>query len=652
MSTAELALRLVAWAICTAFVLALAASAQRLLPMARPALRAATFLLLTIFVATLFLFLAGLLGGLSAGPLAAVGALGLGLMATVRAWRQALLGLPSELRRLLADLRAWWAELPRWLQVFTAAAMVISVLRFGFLIWALPPFVWDALTYHLTNVAHWTQAGRVELFDTPILRIYTPANYEVLAAWFTVFLHHDAVVEAAGLPAYALAILATYSLARSLGCSRPAAWMGAMAYASTPALLLATTGTKNDPHVAAYFLFALALLADLAETRPERDSGRTLSSWIVLAVTLLLAAGTKAYIAHLTPGLAVAAVLLPGVRRALPHWRTRLGEAARGWRGLGARSRWSLALVVLGALLLGGYWNARNWVLTGNPFYPYGVTIQGARLFTAADRTARLNLTRLVDNLASLAEKFGDAGGPIEPDLPETTGWGWFLYGLGLPALVWACFTRPRFRPLALGFLISLLVLMLSIRPSPFNMRYLIWLPAVAGLGYACWHDQLPSRPGAIPVLVGALFCGSLALNVSMTLNYNRVSLGRFGLMLERPLWERETALLKLNMPSEYEHAILFAPIDQVLGYNVGSDGFVYPLYRADYRQRLVYVPIGEREQCESIAVDMRERGTSFLFVAEGHTPAPVLQRVRDCARSGVALAEKSKGLYVIPSIP
>jgi hypothetical protein len=31
-------------------------------------------------------------------------------------------------------------------------------LRFVFLIWALPPFVWDSLTYHLTNVAHWIPA--------------------------------------------------------------------------------------------------------------------------------------------------------------------------------------------------------------------------------------------------------------------------------------------------------------------------------------------------------------------------------------------------------------------------------------------------------------------------------------------------------------
>ena len=648
MSALELALRVGAWSICTVFVLAMAYLFHRQLPMGRPALSAISLMVLSIFLTTLFLFLAGLLGLLRPGPLAAIGVGGLALMAAIPSWRASLLRVPRDFGALVHHLRALWGSLPGWLRAFSAAAILISLLRFAFLVWALPPFVWDSLTYHLTNVAHWTQAGKIELFDTPILRIYTPANYEVLAAWFTVFLHHDAVVEAAGIPVYLLAAIAVYAGARSLGCSRPGSWMGAMAYASTPALLLATTGTKNDPHIAAYYLTSLALLLDLAGKRRAADPRHSLSSFILLAVTLLLAAGTKAYIAHLLPGLAAMALLAPGIRRALPHWRGRLAQAAQGWRSLGAWSRRSLALLLLGGVLLGGYWNVRNWVVTGNPFYPYGVTIGSARVISGGERTARLNLARLADNLESLADKFGDAAGPIEPDLPETTGWGWFFYGLGLAAILYACLTRSGFRPLALGFLLSLLVLMLSIRPSPFNLRYLLWFPAVACLAYACWLEDLPSHPRVIPVAAAVMFCAALALNLATTLNYNRVSLDRFGLMLERPLWERQAALLKLNMPPEYEHAILFGPADELLGYNVGDNGFVYPLFRADYRQRLIYIPVSGADDCGSIAAHMRQHGTDYLFVAEGHTSGEVIQQVRDCAQDGGLMMEESRGLYVI----
>jgi small-conductance mechanosensitive channel len=179
-------------------------------------------------------------------------------MLAIPATRRAFSASFQDARAFGDALKVWWVDMPKWLRWFTILATVVSVLRFGFLIWSLPPFVYDSLTYHPTNVAHWTQTGSIELFETSVAWIYTPANYEALAAWLTIFLRHDAVIEAAGLPAYVLAILAVYAGIRGIGVSRAVAWMGALSYASLPALLLATTGTKNDPHMASYYLSSLA----------------------------------------------------------------------------------------------------------------------------------------------------------------------------------------------------------------------------------------------------------------------------------------------------------------------------------------------------------------------------------------------------------
>ena len=186
---------------------------------------------------TLFVVLMGLMGILAPIPMLLISVVGILTMIAIPRSRRAMLALPAD-SRALQNALGFLVERPSvWLRWLTATALIASVLRFIFLIWTLPPFVWDSLTYHLTNVAHWTQTGSIELFETSMARIYTPANFEALAAWFTVFIHHDAVVEAAGIPAYILAILAVYAGIRGFGIGRSSAWMGAMAYASMPALL-------------------------------------------------------------------------------------------------------------------------------------------------------------------------------------------------------------------------------------------------------------------------------------------------------------------------------------------------------------------------------------------------------------------------------
>jgi hypothetical protein len=270
----------------------------------------------------------------------------------------------------------------------------------------------------LTNVAHWIQAGRIELFETPVERIYSPANYELLATWFTVFLHHDLVVEAAGLPAYLMGFASVYCIGRTLGTSRSAAWVGALAYASTPAWLIAATGTKNDPHVAGYFLAALALAVDLSARRSTGRAANSLGGILSMVLALLLAAGTKAYIAHILPGLILIAALHQPGWRSLQLWRNHLSEAVRQLRQETIWVQTGLGLLLCGGLLLGGYWNIRNWILTGNPFYPYEVTVEGAPIFRAGDRTARLELARLFGNLET-GEQVRRQARPNSPRPPQ-----------------------------------------------------------------------------------------------------------------------------------------------------------------------------------------------------------------------------------------
>jgi hypothetical protein len=645
MSALELTARLAAWLVSSGFVLLLAFLAYRPLRSARPALNAVIYLLLAVLLTTLFAFLAGLAGLLRPAPMAAFAVVGLAAILALRGPRSSLREVPGALRTFRKGCRALWDGLPRWLQWITAAALILSVGRFAFLIWTLPPFVWDALTYHLTNVAHWTQAGRIELFETPVDRIYSPANYEVLATWFTVFLHHDALVEAAGLPAYLMGVASVYCIGRSLGGSRSAAWLAALAYASTPSLLIAATGTKNDPHMAGYYLAALALALELSGRSPAPGAGRSLGVLLSLALALLLAAGTKAYVANLLPGLLLAvALFLPGMG-SLRSWRGHLDECLRQWRGISLGARAGLLALLLSGLLLGGYWNVRNWILTGNPFYPYGVIVEGSQVIQGPESYYHLGLDRMLENLANLAFKFGDKRAPVLPDLPNTTGWGWFVYTLGLPAVLWGLIRRRPVRVLCAGFLLSLVGILLSNRPSPWNMRYVVWFPALFGVAFAVLWDSWPQTGRRVLV---ALLVGSLALNFSMTLNYNKISAEELRGMLALPTLRRDAADFEDNMPRAYGNAVAIVPQDALLGYNVHNNGFIYPLYRSGFSQRIVYVPFSAADTCEQIAARMRELGTRYLLVAPEQTADANIARLRECAGQETVIRERAQGLYVL----
>lgn len=651
LADAAVMLGLVAWALNALLVLSVAYLTQRALSTGSRRLQLVSAIFSVILVASGFVLLIGLAGWLRPLPITALSALGLVVLLAVPRLRAGLTQFAPDLSGWLKTARSWWTSLPRWLRNLSALAALASAVRFAFLIWALPPFVWDSLSYHLTNVADWVQTGRIATFDTPVQRIFNPANYELLATWFAVFLHHDLVIEAAGLPPYALAVAAVYAAARGLGSSSAGALMAGLAYGSTPAVVIAATGTKNDIFMAAYYLALLALVIDAKRHAANRVSPFGPPRLVLVGLLLLVAFGTKTYILHLLPGLVLLAAL--GGRRgrlAGLRWR-HLAETWRMVRGLRPSNRIVFGLLGALGLVLGFYWNVRNMEVTGNPFYPYDVVIAGRTLVEGPDSEFRLDVHELSLNLKGFAAKLGDKQDPIRPDLPNTTGWGWFAYGLGVPALAWALLRRAEMRPVFLGFGLSFLALFLSAGPSPWNMRFFIWFPALLALAFGlAWDALQEDRLRIIRLMLIAYTIGSLTLNFASTINYGRVSAEEFRSMLELPALERHTALFRDNMPDAYGNALALVPADQVLGYNVNNNGFVYPMFRSDFAQRVVYIPVTGDDSCRAIAAAMQARGTRYLLVAPEHTPDSLIARLRSCANDGADIRERARGIYVTRS--
>ena len=643
MTTLQIIAGLALWCVAAVGSLLLGLLVHRVVRTDEASLNLASFGAVWVGVGTALAMTAGLLGMLTRVGLAGLSAALVGIVVLFPAGRQALRQVASDAMGLGGEARGWWAHLPKLLRLTAAVLIVFLAVRFALLIWIFPPFVWDALTYHLTNVAAWTQSGRLMVIDSPVTRTYLPANFEVLATWFTVFLHHDIVVEAAGIPGYLIGCVAVYPLARRLGCAAPAALVASLAYSTTPGLLLATTGTKNDPLMTGIILLMIALVVDLV-LRPAGSPRRNRSGQLALLLGLgLYGLGTKAYLLHVSLGILAVALALPWAAGNPRAWHQVFGGAKTELQVGGAR--WGAALAgLLGvSLFLGLYWYGRNVALTGNPLYPMGVEVGTTTVIAGVHNNFPLSLARLVENLASFWTKFGDRSGPIVPDLPNTTGWGWIAYGIGLPTMLWALVRLRLVRIVVIGFIVSLTVLFLSARASPWNMRYATWFPAALCLTAACFLQALPTFWQGERRMLGILLVVGAVMNVLPTLNYGRIPLQEFERMLAIPAFERSAASLYLTVGDTYEYAIATVPDDEVLGYHVSSNGFIYPLYGAALSQLVAYVPFERTTPCPQIADAVRAAGTRWLFL--GYTGWRYADRVRTCAGEGF-FAYRGENLY------
>lgn len=640
-------INILSWFVFTCLIFILTYQIQSVFRTNRPALNAVGFVFLFIFNTTMLLVFAGLLGWLKPTALFYIGLAGCLVVFLIKSPGKMLEEVKADISGVRMLLGQMWAGLPKWLRWVVILFGMGSALRFAFLIWALPPFVWDSLTYHLTNVAEWTQNGRIFLVDAPVTRVALPSNYEVFATWFTVFLHHDVIVEAAGIPSYLLAFLATYALARTLELNRTASWIAALGYISTPALILATTGTKNDPQMTALHLMAIVLVVDLVKRKDERIERNFVGQVVLLAMVLLYAFGTKMYILHLLPGLFFIGVLLAFQYRRPVAWAQPLRRIREELKARSTGARWLLAAGLSVAIFLGGFWYVRNLMVFRNPIYPFGLKYGDTVVVEAAKKAFPLGLERLPENLMSFAAKFGDKQEKIIPDLSGTTGWGWFAYGLGLSGFLWALIRRPKLRVLNLAFVISFIIMFISIRPSLYNMRYVIWFPAILALSFGAFYDGVSKTLRFERFAFNGLVTVTVFLNLWLTLNYNRISINQFNLMLSYPVSQRDTARLQKHVPEEYLTALESIPQGELLGYNVVEDGFVYPLYGADYAQAIQYVPVVLDESCESLYENMQARGVRWLFTSQLMTDWRVTNWIKHCEDDGY-LSSPQRGLYVL----
>lgn len=312
-----------------------------------PLTLAVTTLLLTLTEGVAIALLLGALGFLRLELALALQTLlvyGLHRRLVRRGWQDSSLAEPLRLA-----LRRTWSRLREYpaLALIAVHAVGSEVLR-GLL---RPPLSWDSLMYHLYLAATWLQQGSFDLVaarQPTAAYLFMPSEGSLWLWWWMAPSHSELYVNLASVPAWVLLGLAAGAFARELGARRH--WpVAAFLTVLTPAVLRFVATQYVDVLVAAA-LVSGSLFAVRWLRRPTAPDA------VLVGVAVGLAAGAK--VVGLAFGLALAGLVLVlaltrTLVRARGEWRRRLGHAA---------------IAALLALLLGGYFYARNVAVGGGLF--------------------------------------------------------------------------------------------------------------------------------------------------------------------------------------------------------------------------------------------------------------------------------------------
>lgn len=544
----------------------------------RPATDFVLFLLLRLLIVSAVVLVAGAAGGLNALVLGVVGAAALALLAARGAHRG--------LRR--PDLEGW----DRWLIVLAS----LVALRLLVQVWFFSPYIGDTLSYHLPKVAEWVRAGGFTSELGPDRRAAFPAGFELIEIWWVVFLHHDALIEMAGIEFLLLAGASAYALAREMGWSTRSASVAAVAFVLTPGLHLQATACLNDGPVAA--LVASTAVLIVARAHPA-----------LLLLPVGLGIGVKGTYVYALPGLALLAWLCRGTPSAAPP------------------SLRTASAVAVAAVAAGAVWYLRNWAIFGNPIHPMGSS--GMTSLASGSTLQRLgpSFQALRENLAAFLDIriYDDR---YSPDAlgTGTFNWGAAAFAVGAPALIPLLRTEAPIRRLAAGLALSAVTIFSLVAMDLWYPRFVLFLtllPALA-LGRLWERHRFVVFLGALALtgcLIATCFPGGLA----------RASLARM---------VRESVAVRSSTPLPPGAG----PVIAYLGEDYGAG---YLLYGPDYSRRVVYL---RERTVDDLLSRLKSEGLARFYAAEGVTrrAVPIVEGLK----SGRLRAMKDgewEGFEVVP---
>lgn len=463
--------------------------------------------------------------------------------------------------------------------LFLLGALAVRLL---FHVWLLSPFLADVTSYHLPKVAEWVTHGTLFTDFGPDRRAWFPAGFELVETWWVVFLHHDVLIEMAGLEFLALGAAAAGSLACRLGLPERAGLFAAALYGTVPGLMVQSVFAINDPASASLVVATFALVLDAVP-----------AAWVATAVAL--GSGLKPTYLFALPGCA-----------ALWLWMRRTAPAARP---RSAPALWALAAM---ALLLGSSWYVRNTVRFANPIYPAGTDALDFGQVKVL-RTVGPRWKNLSQNLSDLDQRMLDRRKGIGGMMSHVAGWGVIAVAFGLTGLLAACRESREWRIVTAAYVVSLVSALALIENDEWCLRYILFSPGLPIVAATRLATQIPLLRLPIVLLSALTIVGTVCTEDVPLQSLQEAA---------RSDWQHRTFAKQLIPDVDDSRVACYGDVSSMS----------YLLYRPDYSREVTYLRPSSPEDLLRL---MEERHLRTLYALSCYDRNGWRELLDKCVRSG-----------------
>jgi hypothetical protein len=407
------------------------------------------------------------------------------LAAIVAFWKNDWRGALHDLKHL----RGW-----QWAFLGFLAFAALSYLLLWFLAIISPDLSYDGNAYHIPTLAMWDAKGYITWIHTTYLEPYLngyPKGAE-LVSYIFVKAFGNTVINTINLVFLPLGALGIASLASMLGAGRKMSLCAGATFLLIPVNINQSITMYVDTAFAASAIGSIAMVAFLCQS--------PFLKWryvLICGAAMGLALSTKSTGVALC-GLGLLAI---GITWVIDRFHTSddMKSRTRSIRCLKAIIQtipW--VLLILGfALLTGGYWYIRNFIYTGSPLYPVGLTVFGHTFFpgiTVAENLPERTLLPAQFTILSPFIRILYAWAQGLQNWPHSIkGYDSRIGGLGfvwlvgcVPAVVIAIISAIRTKSDQIKILsILLAIVAITFIATPLNWwaRFTIW---IYGLGLPC----------------------------------------------------------------------------------------------------------------------------------------------------------------------